>query len=69
MQGFSAKLEPDSDGALKPDGEEIEKLRWFSREDISREASQLLLPGRLTISRAIIEHWYGGEITSASDLA
>jgi NAD+ diphosphatase len=69
MQGFTAKLADDSDGVLKPDGEEIEKLRWFSREDIAREAGQLLLPGRLTISRAIIEHWFGGEITSASELA
>ena len=69
MLGYTAKIAADSDGTLHPDGEEIEKLRWFSREDITREASALLLPGRLTISRAIIEHWYGGEIISASELA
>lgn len=68
MVGYTAKIAPDSEGALLPDGEEIEKLRWFSREDIKREAAQLLLPGRLTISRAIIEHWYGKEIVSASEL-
>jgi NAD+ diphosphatase len=68
MVGYTAKLEPNSDGALAPDGEEIEKLRWFSRADIEREAAELLLPGRLTISRAIIEHWYGAEIVSATEL-
>lgn len=68
MLGFTAKISADSDGLLTPDGDEIEKLRWFSREDIEREAKSLLLPGRITISRAIIEHWYGGEIISASEL-
>ena len=68
MVGFTAKLAPQASGELIPDGEEIEKLRWFSREDIAREASSLLLPSRATISRAIIEHWYGGEIISASEL-
>lgn len=69
MVGFTAKLAPESEGLLQPDGEEIEKLRWFSREDIAREAKQLLLPGKLSISRAIIEHWYGAEIISASELS
>lgn len=68
MLGFTAKISEDSTAELKPDGDEIEKLRWFSREDIAREAKDLLLPGRLSISRAIIEHWYGGEIISASEL-
>lgn len=69
MVGFTAKLASDSKGELTPDGDEIEKLRWFSREDIAREAKNLLLPGRLTISRALIEHWYGSEIISASELS
>lgn len=69
MVGFTAKLAADSSGELVPDGEEIEKLRWFSREDIEREAASLLLPGKLTISRALIEHWYGSEIISASELS
>lgn len=68
MVGFTAKLAPQASGQLIPDGEEIEKLRWFSREDIAREAGSLLLPSRATISRAIIEHWFGGEIISASEL-
>lgn len=68
MLGFTAKVDPKFSGtALIPDGEEIEKLRWFSREDILREAHELLLPGRMTISRAMIEHWFGGEIVSATE--
>lgn len=65
MLGFSAKVADGS--ALLPDGIEIEKLRWFSRADIAAEAKDLLLPGRMTISRAMIEHWYGGEIISATE--
>lgn len=65
MLGFSARA--DSTQALKPDGEEIVKLRWFSKEEIAKEARDLLLPGKATISRALIELWYGGEIDSATE--
>lgn len=69
MLGFTARLHRDhSEGNLIPDGEEISKLRWFSREDIAREAAELLLPGRMTISRMLIEHWYGSELVSATEL-
>ncbi len=69
MVGFTAKVDPAfADADLAPDGDEIEKLRWFSRADIEAEASSLLLPGRMSISRAIIEHWYGSEIVSATEL-
>lgn len=68
MLGFSAKVDPSHAKAEPvPDGDEIEKLRWFSREDIAREAKDLLLPGRMTISRVLIEHWYGGTIISATE--
>lgn len=68
MIGFTAKIHKNHIGDdLVPDGDEIAKLRWFSREDIAREAEQLLLPGRMTISRMLIEHWFGGEITSATE--
>lgn len=68
MLGFTAKVDPDhSKSELVPDGEEIEKLRWFSRDDIAREAEDLLLPGRMSISRVMIEYWYGGKIISATE--
>lgn len=68
MLGFTASVDPRHAKAdLVPDGEEIEKLRWFSRDDIAREARSMLLPSRMTISRAMIEHWYGDTIISATE--
>jgi NAD+ diphosphatase len=68
MLGFTAKVDPrHAKSEPVPDGDEIEKLRWFSREDIAREAKDLLLPGRMTISRVMIEHWYGDTIISATE--
>jgi NAD+ diphosphatase len=65
MLGFSARAK--SSQALKPDGEEIVRLRWFSRSELEAEAQELLLPGKATISRAMIELWLGKEISSASE--
>lgn len=59
MLGYTAKF---SGGAVQPDGDEIVKLRWFSRAELKAERNQLLLPGRLSIARAIIEHWLGEEL-------
>lgn len=43
------------------DGEEIEDARWFTREQMraEAEAGTLVLPGGISISRSLIEHWYG----------
>jgi NAD+ diphosphatase len=65
MLGFSAKA--DSTKQLLPDGEEIIKLRWFSKSEIKSEADLLLLPGSSTISRSLIELWYGSAIESATE--
>ena len=65
MLGFTAKA--DSSIEFLPDGEEIVNLRWFSRADIAAEAKSLLLPSDSTISRALIELWYGSAIDSASE--
>lgn len=65
MLGFTAKA--DSSATLRPDGEEIVKLRWFSRQDLEDEASTLLLPSSSTISLALIELWYGAQINSAPE--
>jgi NAD+ diphosphatase len=53
---------------LVPDLLEIEKLRWFSRDEIAADVQNILLPGRLSIARALIENWFGGELVSASEL-
>ncbi len=65
MVGFSAKA--SSAQSLKPDGEEIVRLRWFSRQELANEAAELLLPSKASISRAMIELWFGKEISSASE--
>lgn len=65
MVGFTARAKGEQQ--LRPDGIEIEKLRWFSRTDIRNEAHEILLPGKVSISRALIERWYGEPITSLSE--
>ena len=65
MVGFTARVDPNHKHLeLAPDGVEIEKLRWFSREELAAEADSLLLPGKLSIAGALIEHWYGGPVGS-----
>lgn len=62
MVGFSAKLDERSGAQTAvPDGIEIAKVRWFTRSEIQsgyRDKS-LILPGRISIARALIEHWLG----------
>ena len=65
MLGFKAKA--DSSIAFLPDGEEIVKLRWFSRAELAAETKSLLLPSDSTISRSLIELWYGSAIESAAE--
>ena len=64
MAGFTARALTSD---LNPDGVEIERLRWFTREELAAEASALLLPNRISIARKIIEHWFGGQLVSASE--
>lgn len=60
MLGFRATLDPAHADELRPDGTEIIDLRWFTREELANELGRILLPGRTSIARAIIEDWYGG---------
>lgn len=64
MAGFTARALTSD---LNPDGVEIERLRWFTREELAAEASALLLPNRISIARKIIERWFGGQLVSASE--
>ena len=68
MVGFVARSVPGSDTTGRPDGEEIIALRWFSRAELDAavEAGDVILPGPTSIARAIIEHWYGGEIADGA---
>jgi NAD+ diphosphatase len=68
MVGFNARVVPGSDPRGTPDGEEIVALRWFSRAELTTavEAGDVILPGPTSIARAIIEHWFGGEIADGA---
>jgi NAD+ diphosphatase len=62
MLGFRATLDPEHSDELRPDGTEILDLRWFSRDELAASLGDVLLPGRTSIARAIIEDWYGGSL-------
>jgi NAD+ diphosphatase len=62
MVGFMATVSAEHPAVLRPDGDEILDLRWFTRAQIADPASDVLLPGSSSIARAIIEHWYGGPL-------
>ncbi|MEJ7831511.1 MAG: NAD(+) diphosphatase [Nocardioides sp.] len=46
------------------DEHEIEDARWFTRSEMKAEAEAgtLVLPGGVSISRSLVEHWYGGPL-------
>jgi NAD+ diphosphatase len=46
------------------DNEEITDARWFTREQMraEAEAGTLLLPSGISISRTLVETWYGGKL-------
>ncbi len=61
MIGFTARA---SHAEIRPDGEEISELRWFTRAELLAdvESGAVRLPGRISIARHLIEGWYGGEL-------
>lgn len=46
------------------DRDEIEEARWFTRAELraEAEAGRVRLPQGVSISRSLIEHWYGGPL-------
>ncbi|WP_168627979.1 NAD(+) diphosphatase [Cryobacterium sp. BB307] len=58
MIGFQALADPNQDWETTADGIEILDLRWFTRDQL-RDARDIILPGRTSIARSIIEHWLG----------
>jgi NAD+ diphosphatase len=61
MVGFVAHAESTE---VSVDGQEIEDARWFTRAQMKdeAEAGTLVLPGGVSISRSLVEHWYGGTL-------
>ncbi len=62
MLGFYARAEQGQE--LHVDGEEIRTARWFTRPELlaAAEAGEVLLPGRVSIARQLIERWYGDRL-------
>jgi NAD+ diphosphatase len=62
MLAFTGIVENPEDA--QADGEEIEDLRWYSREKFTADikSCELLIPPGISIARRMIEAWYGGSI-------
>ena len=59
MLSFTAVTDNPEDA--EADGEEIEAIRWYTREQIAADiaSGELLLPPGISIARRMIELWYG----------
>ena len=66
MISFSA-IATNPDDAI-PDGEEIEEIRWLSRDQMrdSIADESLTLPPNMSVARKMIEFWYENEGADAS---
>jgi NAD+ diphosphatase len=49
---------------IRVDGLEIDDARWFTRADMQHQtaAGTLVLPGGVSISRSLVEDWFGGPL-------
>jgi NAD+ diphosphatase len=47
-----------------PDGEEMAEVRWFNRDELRAQVSAgtVMVPGPISISRWLIERWFGDEL-------
>lgn len=52
---------------IQVDGEEVVDARWFDRPELVEAIEQgtVVLPGRASIARALIEDWYGAALPGA----
>lgn len=61
MLGFVGRALTDT---ITVDADEIVDARWWTRAELEADAERgdLMLPGGVSISRSLIEHWYGGPL-------
>ncbi|WP_255368628.1 NAD(+) diphosphatase [Agromyces sp. CF514] len=66
MLGFTARaVSAEAAASVRPDGEEILELRWFSRAELAAALPEVGFPGRTSIAGWLLEQWYGGPIESS----
>ena len=61
MLGFTATVD---DSALRLDGAELDWAKWYSRAELKEAVNTgelLMLPTEISISRRLVNHWYGGD--------
>jgi NAD+ diphosphatase len=48
----------------RPDGEEMAEVRWFSRDELRAAVADrsVMVPGPISISRWLIDRWFGDEL-------
>jgi NAD+ diphosphatase len=53
----------DNPTAARPDGDEIEEIRWFSRAEMKQAIidATLILPLDISVARQMINGWYGDD--------
>jgi NAD+ diphosphatase len=61
MVGMVGRAE---DATITVDEDEIAEARWLTRAELAEQAGSgaMVLPGGVSISRSLIEHWYGGPL-------
>ena len=64
MLGFLGRAESTD---IVVDHDELDDARWFTRAEMHDQATDgsLVMPGGVSISRSLIEHWYGDALPGA----
>lgn len=64
MLGFAARALTTE---LRVDGVELTDARWFTRAELERDvrSGEVLLPGRTSIARSLVEDWFGARLADA----
>ena len=62
MLGFACRAA--SGQRLRLEEDEIAEAHWYTRQEVldASLARDLILPGKVSIARQLLEHWYGGEL-------
>ena len=61
MLGFRGRALSEE---IRLEDADVEDARWFTRDDMRRQTAEgsLVLPGGVSISRSLVEDWYGGPL-------